>query len=60
MIFMGSVFRASDGLALCANTDVGPQSPAMKQCFAYVKHLSKKLVSLPDRCTLHLDGYKIQ
>ena len=59
MILSVSIVRVHDGLALCASTDLD-RGVDMKECQQYMKLLSRKASTLPDRCTLSLDGYSIQ
>lgn len=52
------IFRSADGLPLSASTDVD-ENFTIKNCQKYMKLLSKRLKSLPDRCTLSLEGFSI-
>ena len=59
MLIFAALFRVVDGLPLAATTDV-EQTPRIKECQKFIKLISRKLATFPDRCTLALEGFNIQ
>ncbi|XP_070565986.1 vesicle-trafficking protein SEC22a-like [Ptychodera flava] len=53
MVLCAIITRVSDGLALTASTDLD-LNKELKDSRLYVKALSKKVATLPDRCSIHL------
>ena len=59
MLIQASVFRLLDGVPLSASTE-NDQRFEVRECQRYVKLLVRRSRTLPDRCTLHLEGFHIQ
>lgn len=58
MIIHSSIYRTSDGLPLCASTDISSKQE-VRECLKFAKLISKRLPTLDDKCVLNLIGYNI-